>query len=287
MKKRIILVALFSLAICLVLCSCGVAPTGYADDSSVEIIEPAPRQIVKDPISETVEIGGRASFIAHANFPASPKWYFVDTSGITYSASELHSRFLSLIIEGHSTDVLVLSNIPAELNNWSVYANYNGITSNHAVITVVAPNIKITKHPTSETIAYGTSTSFIAKAENATYITWYATKDGKTYLASELSATACPGAQLLDYDKEKLIIRNAGYQLSGWQFFACFDGINGPIYSDKATLTVYTPTYPNPSPCCPPCRPYPIIISPCAPPCYCPTPEVNVQTSTTTVVTVH
>ena len=294
--RRFITISLAFVVICLLLCACGVAPTGYADYTSTEVTEPTPASVLKHPFSETVEIGGRATFISYSNSPGTTKWYLCDLSNREYTASDFHSRFPNVIIEGHTTETLSLSNIPYDLNGWQVYAVFNTkdgvVTSDKATITVVYPDIRITKNPTSEYIAYGTSTSFIAHADNAKSVIWYATDGSHTLPAADLSATYCPGLQIFDYDKDKLIIRNAPYSVSGWQFFACFDGINGPVYSEKATITVYTPTYPDPCPPCHPCNPcypckpgFPVIITPSCP--YTPNVDVSTTTTTTTTVVVY
>lgn len=284
MKKLVIF--LLALILMFALCACGPSPTGFAEDYSlgenelpiipaIPVTETPVFAVEKHPTSETVEVGGKAKFISYASIPASTKWHFKSpTSGISYTASGLHSLYPSLIIDGHNTNTLTLSNIPADLNGFEIYAVLTASDgklqkSDSAILTVNAPNIKITKHPYSENnIIVGRSTSFIAHAENATSVVWYATKGEKTLLASELSLSECPGIEIYDYDKDKLILRNVPFSVSGWSFFACFDGANGPIYTEKAIITVISEPYtPSPKYCPPPYIPYCPPVHPRHNPC--------------------
>ena len=301
MKKTITF--LLALILMFILVACGPAPTGFAEEYSAED-GGAPITLAsstsnnftveKHPTSEVVEAGGKAKFIAYASTPASIKWYFINPMGnMVYSASELHSAFPYLVIEGHNTQTLTLSNIPAALNGYGIYAvltapSGESLQSNTAMLVVNSPSIKITKHPYDENnVVVGTSTSFIAHADNATSVVWYATKGDKTLLASELSAYECPGVEIYDYDKDHIIIRNAPWSISGWSFFACFDGENGPAYTNKAIITIIAQPTPKCEPCwpiCPPCPPIyiepqhpcnPHPCNPCAPCGYVePTPIV-------------
>lgn len=286
MKKatKFFTVALAILLLAVLLCACGVTPTGYADDITSDSI------ISKQPIGETLEAGGSAIFTAYASGQSSVNWFFREPGrNSEYSASDLHFRFPRLIIEGHNTERLTLTNIPREMDGWSAFAVFTSsdgtrTESDEAFLWIKNPAIRITKHPYDENnVVVGSSTSFIAHADNATSVTWYATKDNITVLASELSSTYCPGLTLYDYDKEKLIIHNAPFSVSGWRFFACFDGENGPVYSNKAIITVVEPICPEPI--CPPrpCNPPHIIIGgPCAPHS---STSVTVTTDTTVTVT--
>ncbi len=85
-------------------------------------------KITKNPTGETVDAGGSATFVARADNAYSRVWRIVskDTTK-TVTAKEAASYFgRGLSVSGADTDTLVLSNIPASMNEWSVECKFIG-----------------------------------------------------------------------------------------------------------------------------------------------------------------
>ena len=101
-----------------------------------------------------------------------------------------------------------------------------------------AAAIVITKHPSSETVSAGARTWFIAKAENATQITWeFFSPDGTMYSLQE-AMSAHPGLILEVLPEDTLGLRQIPASFSGWSARARYDGPGGTAVTDRATITV-------------------------------------------------
>ncbi len=101
-------------------------------------------KITKNPTGETVNAGGSATFVARADNAYSRVWRIVskDTTK-TVNAKDAPSYFGNgLTVTGTDTDTLVLSNIPASMNEWSVECKFIGadgrtfLCTNGAIIRV-------------------------------------------------------------------------------------------------------------------------------------------------------
>lgn len=100
-------------------------------------------KVTKNPTGETVDAGGSATFIARADNAAKHVWRIVskDTTQ-TINAKDAPSYFRGLSVSGVDGDTLVLSNIPASMNEWSVECKFIAadgktfVCSNGAVIRV-------------------------------------------------------------------------------------------------------------------------------------------------------
>ncbi|MCR5664870.1 MAG: hypothetical protein K6G17_08390 [Oscillospiraceae bacterium] len=112
-------------------------------------------KITKSPTGETVQVGGRAVFIAYADNYTELIWRIVsnDTTE-TVLAKDAPDYFRGVKVEGLGTDTLVLSNIPASMNGWRVEARFEGpggpVFSMGALITVVGAQTEL-KAPTIST----------------------------------------------------------------------------------------------------------------------------------------
>ena len=103
--------------------------------------------------------------------------------------------------------------------------------------TTAAP-VVITKHPTSETVSEGARTWFIAKAENATQITWeFFSPDGTMYSLQQ-AMSAHPGLILEVLPEDTLGLRQIPVSFNGWSARARYDGPGGTATTDRATITV-------------------------------------------------
>ena len=90
--------------------------------------EPEPPKVTKSPTGEIVGAGGSAIFIAHAENASSRTWRLINPNGTAYdyNNNSLSTTFPGLVISGGNTDTLTLSNIPYEMNSWSVACLFKG-----------------------------------------------------------------------------------------------------------------------------------------------------------------
>ena len=103
-------------------------------------------------------------------------------------------------------------------------------------VTATAP--KLTKSPSGENISSGSSTSFIARADNAATYTWYVVgADGSTMTVSEANSKYT-GVKITGDGTEKLVIANAPLSISGASFYCVFSNSAGSTNSASAKLTV-------------------------------------------------
>ena len=106
----------------------------------------------------------------------------------------------------------------------------------------VAGEYKITKHPFSENIEVGTSTSFVVKAQNAASVSWTVQdSNGNTVDPSQWAAYGISVASS-DPANAKIVISKATIDLNNWRFYATFTGLNG-VYmrTEEARLNVHYP----------------------------------------------
>ena len=98
--------------------------------------------------------------------------------------------------------------------------------------------IVITKHPSSETVSAGARTWFIAKAENATQITWeFFSPDGTMYSLQQ-AMSAHPGLILEVLPEDTLGLRQIPASFNGWSARARYDGPGGTATTERAKITV-------------------------------------------------
>jgi len=113
-----------------------------------------------------------------------------------------------------------------------------------------APQLRVTKSPTDETVKAGGQAIFVARADNATAITWlFAGADNTIVLAKD--APNYFGCSVYGLGTETITIANIPTCMNGWRIQCKFDGNGGPKWSNLATLTVKanTPTpVPKPTP---------------------------------------
>lgn len=105
--------------------------------------------------------------------------------------------------------------------------------------TSQGPEVKITKNPTSETLAAGGNTWFIAHADNAKSVTWEVIDpNGKIYSLSE-AMSKNPGLvlQVLD-DNDTIAVSNVPASVNGWGVQAKFDGEGNSTTTSAAYLNI-------------------------------------------------
>ena len=106
-------------------------------------------------------------------------------------------------------------------------ANFNG-------------DVYVYKDPFGERVEENGKACFIAKAANATDVTWYVqSADGATaYKLDEASDTFSGLEVTYNSSKTEVYLRNVPSSMDGWKLLAKFDGQNGPVCSRAAELKV-------------------------------------------------
>ena len=82
--------------------------------------------ITKNPTSESLTIGGKTWFIAHADNGVAPTWQMLDPEGEVYTLSAAMDSNPGLQLEVLPQDTLAVSNVPLSVNGWSVVARFDG-----------------------------------------------------------------------------------------------------------------------------------------------------------------
>ena len=82
--------------------------------------------ITKNPTSETISVGGKTWFIAHADNAVSLTWQLLDPNGAVYSLEEVMQRHPGLSLQALEGDTLAVSNVPISLNGWGIQAVFDG-----------------------------------------------------------------------------------------------------------------------------------------------------------------
>ena len=97
------------------------------------------------------------------------------------------------------------------------------------------PPVVITKRPTSEAIAVGGRTWFIAHADNDRSLTWQLVSPDGVIFALEDAEAELPGLKLEVLEEDTLAVSEAPLALNGWGIRAWFDGeesyaVTAPAY---------------------------------------------------------
>ncbi len=125
--------------------------------------------------------------------------------------------------------------------------------------TAAPGKVSVTKSPTSESVPYGGAAIFIARAANATGITWYlADPDASTVYNVSEAPQYIYGLTVYGQGTDTLTLCGIPSWMNGWQVQAGFSGEGGPVYSAIANIWTYQQTVtcsePVYDPCC--CCPY-------------------------------
>lgn len=81
--------------------------------------------ITKNPTSESLAIGGKTWFIAHATNADTHTWQLIDTGNRIYTMSEAMAANPGLKLADIGGDTLELSNVPVSMNGWSAQAVFS------------------------------------------------------------------------------------------------------------------------------------------------------------------
>ena len=125
----------------------------------------------------------------------------------------------------------------------------NVVYSNLVAVTYGSPELKITKHPTGETVNVGQSALFIARADNAVKLEWrIVSKDTTRTVPATQAAVYFPGLNVSGEQTESLALTNIPAELDGWSVECKFTGADGKtLYTNGAVIRVNGAT-PTPSP---------------------------------------
>jgi len=98
--------------------------------------------------------------------------------------------------------------------------------------------VTITKNPTSESLAAGGKTWFIAHADNASSLTWlFTSPQGQSYTLQQAMA-ANPGLRLEELPDDTLAVSNVPASFDSWSVQARFDGPGGSAVTAPAMIYV-------------------------------------------------
>ena len=86
---------------------------------------PAP-VITKNPTSESLAVGGKTWFIAHAQNADRLTWQMTDPDGLVYSLEAAQDSNPGLKLEVLEGDTIAVSNVPLSVNGWAVQARFEG-----------------------------------------------------------------------------------------------------------------------------------------------------------------
>lgn len=159
---------------------------------------------------------------------------------------------LSLSWDDHG---IYMAGTPTTAGNYS--SSYNVVTENGTYSFIINLSITggttptptpapaasnpphITKHPTGETVEPGGSAQFVARADDATKITWrLVSKDTTvTYNAAD-APDYFPGLSVDGLGTERLTLENIPSSLNEWCVEAKFENAYGASYSNGARITV-------------------------------------------------
>ena len=115
------------------------------------VVQAAKLKITKSPTGEKVREGGTAKFVAKAENAVDASWHFVSPKNKDYRFSKIKDVFPKLGVKGGQSGTLELSNIPAEMDGWSVYCRFYSDKTNFQ--KTKAAKITVTRSPSSATQA--------------------------------------------------------------------------------------------------------------------------------------
>jgi len=85
-----------------------------------------PVTITKNPTSESLAVGGKTWFIAHASNASSLTWILTSPQGQSYSVAQAMQANPGLVLQELPDDTLGVSNVPVSVDGWSVQARFDG-----------------------------------------------------------------------------------------------------------------------------------------------------------------
>ncbi len=184
--------------------------------------EKAPK-VTKQPVSQTIEEGQSATFLAEASGVPTPtvQWELSTNGGGTWSA-----------VLGATSDQLAVADATVLENGdeyRATFKNNLGEAMSKVATLTVQKLPSVTKQPVSTTVEEGQNAVFEATASGfpAPTVTWQSSSDGGATWATVGGATS-----------DQLTIADAKTTSSGREYRAIFKNTAGSATSNAATLTV-------------------------------------------------
>lgn len=165
----------------------------YTPQPTTYIVDVVP-VVTKDPSSETVYEGNSCQFVSRATAFNSMKWKLVDAYGNVFDAAR--SGIQGLVVSGSDSPCLTFSNVPMQLNGYSVFAEFYGKTT----VQSGRARINVTKAPQPDAFVSASPNSGAYFRDLYNYVNFYssnganihveATKQGDTgcYLSQDIAS---------------------------------------------------------------------------------------------------
>lgn len=238
MKKTVSILLVLLLVFALGVPACATEPTG-----------PKPN-VIKNPTGETVDEGGTATFIAQAENYNEIIWRIVsnDTTN-TIQAADAPAYF-GCTVYGLGTEVLIIANIPAEMDGWRVEAMFRGPGGvEYSWGALIRVNGVFVKAPTISAQPQGLS---LASGETGTLSVSAATVEGTLHFQwysntanSNQGGTAIEGATEASYTPAEQTGTTYYYvEVTSVQNGRSSD----PVLSNAVAVTFAAPIDPNATP---------------------------------------
>lgn len=205
-------------------------------------------KITKHPTDEKVIEGDSAVFIARANNVRQYAWEITIADAVLDCTQLPTYLGKNVKVSGASSEKLVLSNIPKELNGSYVRCRFIGaeesVYSEYAKITVTPLSEAtpwVTKNPTDETVEEGGEASFVAKAEYTQFYTWQLiSPDGVIFDCDTVHLTF-PDLKVTGSKTERITLSNIPLELNDYKI-RCMFTAGDAVVSNPAKLTVMAST---------------------------------------------
>ncbi|MBR1972035.1 MAG: hypothetical protein IKA16_01205 [Oscillospiraceae bacterium] len=109
----------------------GAQESVYSDYAKITVIaeENATPKVTKDPTDETINEGEEVVFVAKADYAQRYSWKLVAPDGKETSCTQAPEAFEGLKVTGADTERITLSNVPAQLDGYQIYCEFQGGTT--------------------------------------------------------------------------------------------------------------------------------------------------------------
>ena len=157
----------------------------YTPQPTTYIVDVVP-VVTKDPTSETVYEGNSCQFVSRATAFNSMKWKLVDPYGNVFDAAR--SGIQGLVVSGSDSPCLTLSNVPMQLNGYSVFAEFYGKTT----VQSARAKITVTKAPSPDAFVSASPNSGAYFRDLYNYVNFYSSNGAAVHVeATKQGDTGC------------------------------------------------------------------------------------------------
>ena len=210
-----------------------------------------PNAAFAETISYTGTVGKHSEF-----------WFYQDYDDTVESASIDNGGVPGMNLSYPNPAAVTLAGTPTQAGSYtlyvSVYTQQAGwlqytlnVTIKEAEKPTEAPTekptekptepkvLKITKHPTGETVEEGAAAQFVARADNAESYSWkLVSPDGATSYTCSNANGVFTGLKISGATTERLTLSNIPMSLNGWKAICVFTGAGNTLTSNPAVITV-------------------------------------------------